>query len=147
MNKTGQLLVGWRIYADDNRDVFPPNEPFQPGWVSGWMDFNPGNTDNANLSFLLEERYAKLAPYTRVGQQVLPPGQIAMTLMTGPMLSTLPSTVAGMVMATAAGSSGAACSERNMSPATRASLTGRPGPRSKARKSLSNLPANPSTMN
>ena len=65
MNNTHQLLVAWRVYADDNRDVLPPNEPTQQGWVSGWMDFSSSNSDNTNLLYLINERYAKLAPYTR----------------------------------------------------------------------------------
>src|SRR5205085_1949506 len=65
MNNGHQLLIAWRIYSDDNRDVLPPNEPFEQGWVSGWMDFSPGNTDNTNLLYLINERYAKFAPYTR----------------------------------------------------------------------------------
>jgi prepilin-type N-terminal cleavage/methylation domain-containing protein/prepilin-type processing-associated H-X9-DG protein len=65
MSNTRQLLIAWVLYAGDNRDVLPPNEPFEQGWVAGWMDFLPSNTDNTNLLFLLDERYAKLGPYTR----------------------------------------------------------------------------------
>lgn len=65
MNNTRQLTLAWRIYADDNRDVFAPNEPGETGWVAGWINFQSGNTDNTNLQFLLEERFAKLGPYTR----------------------------------------------------------------------------------
>jgi prepilin-type N-terminal cleavage/methylation domain-containing protein/prepilin-type processing-associated H-X9-DG protein len=64
MSNTRQLLIAWRIYADDNRDVLPPNEPFEQGWVSGWMDFSPANRDNTNLLYLIDERFARLAPYT-----------------------------------------------------------------------------------
>ena len=65
MSNTRQLLFAWVLYAGDNREVLPPNEPFEQGWVTGWMDFFPSNTDNTNLLFLINERYAKLAPYTR----------------------------------------------------------------------------------
>jgi prepilin-type N-terminal cleavage/methylation domain-containing protein/prepilin-type processing-associated H-X9-DG protein len=64
MSNTRQLLIAWHLYAGDNLDVLPPNEPGQQGWVAGWMDFLSSNTDNTNLFFLIEERYAKLGPYT-----------------------------------------------------------------------------------
>ncbi len=65
MSNGHQLLLAWRLYGDDNKDVLPPNEPTQQGWVSGWMDFSPFNTDNTNLVYLTDVRYATLAPYTR----------------------------------------------------------------------------------
>ncbi|HEV2210645.1 MAG TPA: prepilin-type N-terminal cleavage/methylation domain-containing protein [Verrucomicrobiae bacterium] len=65
MSNTRQLLIAWHLYALDNRDVLPPNQPGEQGWVAGWMDFLPSNTDNTNLLFLLNEQYAKLGPYTR----------------------------------------------------------------------------------
>jgi prepilin-type N-terminal cleavage/methylation domain-containing protein/prepilin-type processing-associated H-X9-DG protein len=65
MSNTRQLLIAWHLYAGDNRDVLPPNQPGEQGWVAGWMDFNSSNTDNTNLFFLTDERYAKLGPYTR----------------------------------------------------------------------------------
>ncbi len=65
MNNTRQLMLAWRVYADDNRENFVPNEPGETGWVAGWMDFRPANDDNTNLQFLVEERFAKLGPYTR----------------------------------------------------------------------------------
>ncbi len=65
MNNTRQLLFAWRMYADDNRDAFVPNEPGEQGWVAGWMDFRAANTDNTNLLYLLDTRHAKLGPYTK----------------------------------------------------------------------------------
>ena len=65
MNNSRQLMLAWRIYTDDNRDFFVPNEPGEQGWVTGWMDFNLSNTDNTNQLYLMEERFAKLAPYTK----------------------------------------------------------------------------------
>jgi prepilin-type N-terminal cleavage/methylation domain-containing protein/prepilin-type processing-associated H-X9-DG protein len=64
MNNTRQLLYAWRLYADDASDTLVPNEPGEMGWVAGWMNFQPANTDNTNLQFLIVERYAKLGPYT-----------------------------------------------------------------------------------
>ena len=71
MSNNRQLLIAWMIYAHDNRGVLVPNDASQTSasplncWVSGWMDFNAGNTDNTNLAYLVDIRYAYLAPYTR----------------------------------------------------------------------------------
>jgi prepilin-type N-terminal cleavage/methylation domain-containing protein len=69
MNNTRQLMLAWRLYADENGDVLPHNEPLPPGsvggWVSGWMNFSSGNTDVTNLSYLIDRQFAKLAPYTK----------------------------------------------------------------------------------
>ncbi|MEO7298756.1 MAG: prepilin-type N-terminal cleavage/methylation domain-containing protein [Verrucomicrobiota bacterium] len=65
MNNNRQLLLAWRMYSEEHRDVLVPNEPGEPGWVWGWMDFNSGNTDNTNTQFLLNDRYALLGQYTK----------------------------------------------------------------------------------
>lgn len=60
MNNLRQLQLAWSLYSDDYRDVLVP----YPTWVSGWLDFSGGNTDNTNLNLLLDPKFAKLAPYT-----------------------------------------------------------------------------------
>jgi prepilin-type processing-associated H-X9-DG protein len=53
------------MYADDNQDKVPPNASGsgnRGGWVEGWLDFTPGNTDNTNKLFLLN---AKIGPYSK----------------------------------------------------------------------------------
>lgn len=65
MNNQKQLTLAWIMYADDHEDRVPPNTSgsgSRGGWVDGWLDFNPGNTDNTNTLFL---RDAKLGPYTK----------------------------------------------------------------------------------
>ena len=60
-----QLVLAWRMYADDNQDKLPPNENGgnnRGGWVEGWEDFNVNNTDNTNRLFLTN---AKLGAYTK----------------------------------------------------------------------------------
>jgi prepilin-type N-terminal cleavage/methylation domain-containing protein/prepilin-type processing-associated H-X9-DG protein len=60
-----QLVLAWRMYADDNQDKLPPNENGgnnRGGWVEGWEDFNANNPDNTNRLFLTN---AKLGPYTK----------------------------------------------------------------------------------
>jgi len=67
LNNTRQLMVAWLLYAGDNADVLPPNEDnCNPGnWISGCVDFDPGNTANYDPQSLLDPAVAKLAPYTR----------------------------------------------------------------------------------
>lgn len=65
MNNLHQIIITWKMYADDNRGMFPPNEDNQfGGWVRGWLDYS-GSTDNTNLQFLLDPQFAKLGPYTK----------------------------------------------------------------------------------
>ncbi len=61
-----QLMLAWFQYALDHDDRLVPNEWYvsNGGWVSGIMDFNPANPDNTNRLFLVDARYARLAPYT-----------------------------------------------------------------------------------
>ena len=65
MNNARQLIFAWRMYADDNRDIFVPNQPNEQGWVAGWVDFDSSNRDNTNVLYLMEERFARLAPYSK----------------------------------------------------------------------------------
>ena len=51
MNCHRQLALAWRMYSDDNRDVLLYASgnvtAIEPGvWMSGTMDFNPGNPSN-----------------------------------------------------------------------------------------------------
>lgn len=60
-----QLLLAWKMYADDFQDQLPPNpngSNNRGGWVEGWEDFTPNNHDNTNILFLTN---AKLGPYTK----------------------------------------------------------------------------------
>jgi prepilin-type N-terminal cleavage/methylation domain-containing protein/prepilin-type processing-associated H-X9-DG protein len=69
MNNTKQLLLGWRLYIDDNSGNLPPNEehPATPdaGWVFGDMDYAGGSPTGAdtNDKYLIDPRYARLAAY------------------------------------------------------------------------------------
>lgn len=65
MNNLKQLTLAWKLYTDDNRNVFPANEDNQQGgWVRGWLDY-AGSTDNTNIQFLIDPAYARLGPYTK----------------------------------------------------------------------------------
>ena len=70
MNNHKQLLLAWRMYADDNNDRIPyayisPGSPRQyEAWVQGVMDLQNSGTPpgaNTNLQFLTE--FSPLAPY------------------------------------------------------------------------------------
>src|SRR5678815_5923195 len=71
MNNTKQLMLANHMYQLDNRDTFPmafhggytptANDVNKP-WVTGWLDWTT-STDNTNLLYLLEPRYAVLASY------------------------------------------------------------------------------------
>lgn len=70
MSNSKQLNLAWSMYADDHRDVLPPNHQYGTdpagrkgaGWVDGWMDFATSNSDNTNTALLLSSR---LGPYTQ----------------------------------------------------------------------------------
>lgn len=65
MNNLRQIMLAWKMYPDDNRGWFPPNEDNQAGgWVRGWLDYN-GSSDNTNIHFLIDAQYAKLGPYVK----------------------------------------------------------------------------------
>jgi prepilin-type N-terminal cleavage/methylation domain-containing protein/prepilin-type processing-associated H-X9-DG protein len=66
MNNQRQGALAVLMYAEDNRDVFPPNSSGDPppSWVEGRMDWDM-NRDNTNILLLLN---AKLGPYTRNAQ-------------------------------------------------------------------------------
>jgi prepilin-type N-terminal cleavage/methylation domain-containing protein len=75
MNNTRQVMLGWHMYNSDNNDrlvgAFHGGQA-QGGagalvqgqfpWVSGWLDWLTGS-DNTNVIFLTDKKYAKLAPY------------------------------------------------------------------------------------
>jgi prepilin-type N-terminal cleavage/methylation domain-containing protein len=54
MSNGKQLMLGWRMYADDNRDNLVgamniPWTPARPNWFTGGLDFNGGNQSNWNI--------------------------------------------------------------------------------------------------
>src|SRR5512140_1942494 len=72
MNNTKQLALANHMYLGDNQDTFPmafhggynpqtDNYKYQP-WVTGWLDWSL-SPDNTNTIYLLDSRYAVLAPY------------------------------------------------------------------------------------
>jgi prepilin-type N-terminal cleavage/methylation domain-containing protein len=70
LNHHRQLCNAWRMYAEDNSDRLVPNlhgGAAQGGasgaaWATGWLDWT-ALTDNTNVGFLINPKYARLAPY------------------------------------------------------------------------------------
>jgi prepilin-type processing-associated H-X9-DG protein len=56
-----QLHLAWWLYADDSEEKLAGAD----AWVSGWMDFSPSTAENTNLQYLLDPKFAVLAPYTK----------------------------------------------------------------------------------
>jgi prepilin-type processing-associated H-X9-DG protein len=71
INNQRQLLVAWRVYADDNNNVLVLNNPHNyfegtqhaPSWCLGDMSY--GRPDGTNADFLISNRVASLGPYVR----------------------------------------------------------------------------------
>jgi len=68
MNNGRQLLLGWLLYADDNRgevaiafDTPAGVVPQVDGWLDGWLNYN-GATDNTNTAYLAN---GLLGPYVK----------------------------------------------------------------------------------
>src|SRR5690349_24703021 len=52
MNNGRQMMLAWRFYVDDNRDIVPAS--YNPGapheWVHGSLDFSGGNRSNWDIN-------------------------------------------------------------------------------------------------
>jgi hypothetical protein len=74
LTNTRRLVVAWQMYALDNGDRLITvlqggsaaggnfDRVLGPGWVEGWLDWTT-STDNTNYNFLMNPKYAKIAPY------------------------------------------------------------------------------------
>ncbi len=69
VNNLKQLTLGWLMYADDHQNQLPGVTGGayigSDTWVSGWLDFDGGNTHNTNTLFLTEARYTQIGPYVK----------------------------------------------------------------------------------
>jgi len=59
-----QLMLAFKLYADDNGGVFFLNTYGGDGWVRGWLDFDGANASNWDPDTLLNPKTAVLGPYT-----------------------------------------------------------------------------------
>jgi prepilin-type N-terminal cleavage/methylation domain-containing protein/prepilin-type processing-associated H-X9-DG protein len=76
-----QLMVAWQMYLHDNNDKIvialhgseaqagAGDPKWGTGWVEGWLDWTL-STDNTNIQFLINERYARLGPYVGKAKDV-----------------------------------------------------------------------------
>jgi prepilin-type N-terminal cleavage/methylation domain-containing protein/prepilin-type processing-associated H-X9-DG protein len=66
LSNARQLTLAWMMYPDDYNGKLVWNDITASGigWVRGKMDYNGGNTDNTNTTYLSDPQYARLAPYT-----------------------------------------------------------------------------------
>ena len=69
INNQHQLLIAWRVYADDNNDVLVLNNPDNYGDANGHLpswclgDMRYGRPDGTNVALLMSNRVASLGPY------------------------------------------------------------------------------------
>jgi prepilin-type processing-associated H-X9-DG protein len=68
MNNMRQLVLAWKMYADDNNGNFVVNHngsgsgDTSQSWVAGWLNYS-GSSANTNLTYLVDSQYAMLASY------------------------------------------------------------------------------------
>ncbi len=76
MNNTRQVMIAWHMYTGDNYDRLVESyhgpdamagaivyiNPDAAPWVVGWLDWSI-STDNTNVQFLTEDKFAKLGRY------------------------------------------------------------------------------------
>jgi len=61
MNNHRQLTLAWLMYAHDNDDrflfsssIYPDNWGWEQAWVGGWLDFDPANPSNWDVTADIE---------------------------------------------------------------------------------------------
>jgi prepilin-type N-terminal cleavage/methylation domain-containing protein/prepilin-type processing-associated H-X9-DG protein len=67
LNNSKQLVLAWKIYADDNHGNLIPNESDSVnGFTFGVMDYNNGSPAGAdtNILYLISPKYSGIAAYT-----------------------------------------------------------------------------------
>jgi prepilin-type N-terminal cleavage/methylation domain-containing protein/prepilin-type processing-associated H-X9-DG protein len=81
MNDLRQLMVAWHMYLHDNNDRIVIAHhggaarggaglaPWGVAWVEGWLDWTT-LSDNTNVLFLIDERWARMAPYISKSKNV-----------------------------------------------------------------------------
>jgi prepilin-type N-terminal cleavage/methylation domain-containing protein/prepilin-type processing-associated H-X9-DG protein len=81
MNNCKQLMIAWQMYLHDNNDKIVialhggeanggGGDPvFGMGWVEGWLDWGV-STDNTNINFLIDDKYARLGQYVSKNKSV-----------------------------------------------------------------------------
>jgi len=73
MNNGKQMMIAMHMYANENREWFPPNEDSSgalKGWVRGNMSWQSGSLDLTNTLNLTDPVKALLAPFTGKNYQI-----------------------------------------------------------------------------
>jgi prepilin-type N-terminal cleavage/methylation domain-containing protein/prepilin-type processing-associated H-X9-DG protein len=66
MSNEKQLVLAWKMYSDDFRNVFPYNEEGgnPPAWVYGNEDYSGnGNLGNVDVQYIINPTYSQMGPY------------------------------------------------------------------------------------
>src|SRR5665213_1171828 len=61
MSNQKQLVLAWKMYAEDNKGIFPYNEEGgnPPAWVYGDLDYG-GGANNYDVDYILNPKYAQM---------------------------------------------------------------------------------------
>jgi prepilin-type N-terminal cleavage/methylation domain-containing protein/prepilin-type processing-associated H-X9-DG protein len=64
MSNEKQILYAWKLYIDDNANVFPYNSQGggTPNWIAGMEDYS-GNIGDTDVAYMLNGKDAQLGPY------------------------------------------------------------------------------------
>ena len=70
MSNAKQIVLGALLYANDNNDIWIPNQPNgastnQLDWVTGTMNWDPANAFNTNSDALVGANFAIMAAYIK----------------------------------------------------------------------------------
>jgi prepilin-type N-terminal cleavage/methylation domain-containing protein/prepilin-type processing-associated H-X9-DG protein len=86
LNNNKQLMMAWKMYADDNRDYLPVSfgSVTDPEWCRGQMDYSGNNADNWNVDTTLAA--GVIWPYTSKSKDIYrcPADQSTVTPTSGP---------------------------------------------------------------
>jgi prepilin-type N-terminal cleavage/methylation domain-containing protein len=97
MNNHRQLMLAWRMYVDDSKDVLPFAQ-FDEAWISGQLDFSGSNPSNWDPE--VDIKRGLLWPYCgkAVGIFKCPADQSVVKPTTGPLIGKTVSRVRSMAM-------------------------------------------------
>jgi len=85
LNNSKQIMLAWQMYLGDNNDKIVTalhgggaqggfgDLKYGVGWVEGWLDWSTTSataTDNTNILFLTDDKYAKLGKYVAKSKNV-----------------------------------------------------------------------------
>src|SRR5262249_22250904 len=79
-----QLALSWHLYLTEENDRIVQSyhggasrggsiantDPMAAPWVTGWLDWDAGNTDNTNILLLTDDKFAKLGKYITKNKNV-----------------------------------------------------------------------------